>query len=147
MISWKQLLDLGRPLPDSALDSRLSDHVAVNRCCHLCYTSGTTGPPKGVMLNHDNLAYTAAVLCRTFSMADFRERIVSYLPLSHVAANTTDIFVMMRCVGCVYFADRDALKGTLTATLREAQPTLFLAVPRVWEKIHEKMMEVGRGTK
>lgn len=80
-------------------------------------------------------------------MKDHCERIVSFLPLSHVAANITDVFVLMTCAGTVYFADRDALKGTLTATLRDAQPTLFLAVPRVWEKIYEKMMEVGRANK
>ena len=51
-------------------------------------------------------------------------------------------------VGCtVYFADRNALKGTLTQSLREAQPTIFLGVPRVWEKIYEKMVEVGRQNK
>ena len=75
------------------------------------------------------------------------ERLVSFLPLSHVAANITDILVMLTCVGTVYFADRNALKGTLTQSLREAQPTIFLGVPRVWEKIYEKMVEVGRQNK
>ena len=72
---------------------------------------------------------------------------MSFLPLSHVAANITDILVMLTCVGTVYFADRNALKGTLTQSLREAQPTIFLGVPRVWEKIYEKMVEVGRQNK
>ena len=72
---------------------------------------------------------------------------MSFLPLSHVAANLTDILVMLTCVGTVYFADRNALKGTLTQSLREAQPTIFLGVPRVWEKIYEKMVEVGRQNK
>ena len=75
------------------------------------------------------------------------ERLVSFLPLSHVAANITDILVMLTCVGTVFFADRNALKGTLTQSLREAQPTIFLGVPRVWEKIYEKMVEVGRQNK
>lgn len=47
----------------------------------------------------------------------------------------------------VYFADRDALKGTLVDTLKEALPTVFLGVPRVWEKIQEKMQEVGKANK
>ena len=70
------------------------------------------------MLSHDNLVYTARVLCDVFAMrgsgntsAGGFERIVSYLPLSHVAANVTDIFVMMVCAGAVYFADKNALKG------------------------------------
>lgn len=121
--------------------------MSINECCHLVYTSGTTGPPKGVMLSHDNLTFTAKRLCDIFYMKDKVERLVSYLPLSHVAANICDIFVMMTSVGTVYFADKNALKGTLTATLQEALPTLFFGVPRVWEKIYERMLEVGRHNK
>jgi len=47
-------------------------------------------------------------------MRDLEERIVSFLPLSHVAANVTDIFVMFSCLGTVYFADKDALKVSVT---------------------------------
>ena len=72
------------------------------------------------------------------------ERFVSYLPLSHVAANIMDIFMVTQCLGTLYFANRDALKGTLVATLKEANPTTFSGVPRVWEKIHEKMVKVGK---
>jgi long-subunit acyl-CoA synthetase (AMP-forming) len=68
-------------------------------------------------------------------------------PLSHVAANICDVFVMLSCVSTTYFADKNALKGTLTETLKEALPTLFFGVPRVWEKIYEKMVAVGRQNK
>lgn len=71
------------------------------------------------------------------------ERIVSYLPLSHVAAQMVDIYIPLNCAGTLYFADKDALKGTLVNNLKEARPTTFFAVPRVWEKIHEKMMQVA----
>ena len=46
--------------------------------------------------------------------------------------------------GTVYFADKNALKGTLTQTLKEALPTIFFGVPRVWEKMYEKMQEVSQ---
>ena len=146
VMSWQDLLKMGQSETDDELNKRMKD-IYLNLCCHLVYTSGTTGPPKGVMLSHDNLTYTAKMLCETFEMKDHEERIVSYLPLSHVAANITDIFVMITCSSTVFFADNNALKGSLTTTLKEALPTLFLAVPRVWEKIHEKMMEVGRANK
>ena len=54
---------------------------------------------------------------------------------------------MMVCQGSTYFADKGALKGTLTTTLKEVVPTLFFGVPRVYEKIQEKMLEVGRANK
>ena len=146
VISWKDLVAKGKSLPDDDLNARLKA-MAINECCHLVYTSGTTGPPKGVMLSHDNLTFTAQRLCDIFEMRDKQERIVSYLPLSHVAANICDIFVMMTSIGSVYFADKNALKGTLTDSLKDALPTLFFGVPRVWEKIHEKMLEVGRRNK
>jgi long-chain-fatty-acid--CoA ligase ACSBG len=86
-------------------------------------------------------------MCEIYGMRDCQERLVSYLPLSHVAATILDIFVMMTSASPVYFADRNALKGTLVHTLTEVQPTLFFGVPRVWEKMHERMMEVAKQNK
>jgi hypothetical protein len=87
------------------------------------------------------------MLAETYHLKEKVERLVSYLPLSHVAANILDIFVLMRCQSATYFADKNALKGTLTDTLKEAQPTLFFGVPRVWEKIQEKMVAIGESLK
>jgi long-chain-fatty-acid--CoA ligase ACSBG len=72
------------------------------------------------------------------------DRVVSYLPLSHIAAQLIDIYCMLILGGCTYFAQPDALKGTLTVTLKEVRPTFFFGVPRVWEKIEEKMVQMGR---
>jgi long-chain-fatty-acid--CoA ligase ACSBG len=146
VISWSNLLEMGAKEAENDLEARL-DAIAINQCCHLVYTSGTTGLPKGVMLSHDNLTYTAKRLCSTFDLRVKEERLVSYLPLSHVAANIADIYAMISIVGTVYFADKNALKGTLTQSLKEALPTIFFGVPRVWEKIYEKMQEVGRRNK
>lgn len=117
---------------------------APNHCCTLIYTSGTTGNPKGVMLSHDNLTWTAKATADFVGLRFAEEVIVSYLPLSHVAAQIVDIFGTIDACMEVYFAQPDALKGTLGETLREARPTVFLGVPRVWEKMMEKMVAFGR---
>ena len=75
------------------------------------------------------------------SLRDGEEVAVSYLPLCHVAAGGFDIYIMLICKGTVYFADRMALRGTLIETIREARPTIFMGVPRVFEKIKEGLME------
>lgn len=143
VLSWSQLLDIGKGEKEVELDNRL-EKLSPNLCCHLVYTSGTTGPPKGVMLSHDNLTFTARTLVEHYKLKWGDERLVSYLPLSHVAANIMDIFMVTMCAGTIYFGNKDALKGTLISTLKEAKPTIFFGVPRVWEKVREKMLEVGK---
>lgn len=106
--------------------------------------SGTVGNPKGVMLSHDNVTYSSNALAHCLTnMVVGSENLISYLPLSHIAAQMIDIFIAINYVATVYFADKDALKGSLVKTLQEANPTRFVGVPRVYEKIHEKMAAIG----
>lgn len=80
------------------------------------YTSGTTGNPKGVMLTHDNMYFVVAQFLRNWEdqgIDDGRERVVSYLPLSHSAAQCTDILMNLVARAQIYFARPDALQGTL----------------------------------
>ncbi|KAK8731594.1 hypothetical protein OTU49_007382 [Cherax quadricarinatus] len=145
VLSWESAMALGKQQSDNELDSRLR-RMAVNQACTLIYTSGTTGPPKGVMLSHDNLTWTAHANCVNADFNPGKEIFLSFLPLSHVAAQMADLYIPMYAGGTCYFALPDALKGSLGQTLKEVRPTRFLGVPRVWEKIYEKMMEVGRKT-
>jgi long-chain-fatty-acid--CoA ligase ACSBG len=69
----------------------------------------------------------------------FSARIVSYLPLSHASAQVIDIYMSILVGATVYYAQPDALRGSLGETIKEVKPTLFFGVPRVWEKIQEKM--------
>ncbi|XP_034940423.1 very long-chain-fatty-acid--CoA ligase bubblegum-like isoform X5 [Chelonus insularis] len=143
VLSWYDLLEIGKAESDDKLDQVLRT-IAANECCTLVYTSGTVGNPKAVMLSHDNLTFDARVITETIQFKEKSEIIVSFLPLSHVAAQVVDIFTSMSVGATVYFADKNALKGSLIETLTYARPTAFLGVPRVWEKIHEKMMIVAR---
>lgn len=145
LYSWSEFMELGRDEPDTSLDAIISSQKP-NQCCTLIYTSGTTGQPKGVMLSHDNLTWTALSTSRHVHLTEAsqsQEVVVSYLPLSHIAAQMVDIWVTMKVGGVTHFAQPDALKGSLVNTMKEVRPTAFMGVPRVWEKMQEKMKSIG----
>jgi len=146
VISWKDLLNRGNSLDDAPLESRLRG-IAINQCSTLIYTSGTTGNPKGVMLSHDSILWTAKVAIKNYGFEKRNFRVLSYLPLSHVAANMLDIHAPLILQGCTYFADKNVMKGSLLDNLQWSRPTAFFGVPRVWEKIMEKMLEKAREIK
>lgn len=140
---WSELEEMNTDDVEEEFRTRLAN-IAVNQCCCLVYTSGTVGNPKGVMLCHDSLTWGPYTIGKRLDQIQYgKEVIVSFLPLSHIAAQMLDIFVTLNFACTVYFADKDAMKGTLINTLQEAKPTRLLAVPRVFEKIQEKMMAVG----
>ncbi|XP_077330376.1 long-chain-fatty-acid--CoA ligase ACSBG1 isoform X2 [Lithobates pipiens] len=145
LYTWDEFLELGNDINEEHLDDIITSQKP-NQCCVLIYTSGTTGNPKGVMLSHDNITWTAAHASRAGDMQPAevqQESIVSYLPLSHIAAQIYDLWTSIKWGEHVYFANPDALKGTLVDTLRETQPTSHMGVPRVWEKIMERIKEVS----
>ncbi|WP_208722983.1 AMP-dependent synthetase/ligase [Corallococcus llansteffanensis] len=105
----------------------------------LIYTSGTTGQPKGVALSHRNLAWTAQKLGETMAFRDMEdEKILSYLPLSHIAEQVVSLHGPLLMGIQVYFADS---LDALGRNLQEVRPTLFFGVPRVWEKFKTKAEE------
>ena len=147
--TFEEFLKLGE---GSSFDKELVDRKEALRPEHTCtliYTSGTTGSPKAVMITHDNITWTVqSMLSVTPKKTLFpTDSIVSYLPLSHIAAQMLDMHMPL-ATGCqVYFAQPDALKGSLGATLKEVRPTCFFGVPRVWEKIYDKLQEVAKASK
>ncbi|XP_062888157.1 long-chain-fatty-acid--CoA ligase ACSBG2 isoform X1 [Mobula hypostoma] len=145
LYTWSEFMQLGKDVPDSQLDETIASQKP-NQCCTLIYTSGTTGKPKGVMLSHDNLTWTANAAGNMVNLrpaTESQESIISYLPLSHIAAQMIDIWLSVKFGGITYFAQPDALKGSLVNTMREVRPTAFMGVPRVWEKMQEKMKTVS----
>ncbi|KAG7166016.1 Long-chain-fatty-acid--CoA ligase ACSBG2-like 2, partial [Homarus americanus] len=143
VLSWAELMAIGLAEKDTELNERLS-LSAINQCCTVIFTSGTTGPPKGVMCSQDHMTWVAKqFMVNMPHLQTAYEVIVSYLPMSHLAAQMLDIYMACSFTGTVYFAQPDALKGTLLHTLIEVQPTSVLGVPRVWEKMYEKMQEAG----
>ncbi|XP_033829074.1 long-chain-fatty-acid--CoA ligase ACSBG2-like [Periophthalmus magnuspinnatus] len=142
LYTWDEFMKLGEDVPNEQLDAVISS-LRANECCTLIYTSGTTGNPKGVMLSHDNITWTTLAAGKMANLNYAEEVLISYLPLSHAAAQVNDMWMCMRYGGTTYFAQPDALKGSLGTTLKEVRPTSFLGVPRVWEKMQEKMKAAG----
>lgn len=136
--SWKDLPKLAEKVKDAELEKRTKAQNP-DDCCTLIYTSGTTGNPKGVMISHDNIVWTAGQVIKAIE-AGSEDQIISYLPLSHIAEQIVSLHgpYLMGCT--VWFAESlDKLGENLT----EVHPTLFVGVPRVWEKIQAKMMAAG----
>jgi long-chain-fatty-acid--CoA ligase ACSBG len=142
--SFEDFLKVGENVPDAELDGRM-DAQEPGHCCTLIYTSGTTGNPKAVMISHDNLTWTTAALLEKVNLSH-SERMISYLPLSHIAAQILDIHGPLNCGYQLFFARPDALKGSLSTTLKYVRPTVFFGVPRVWEKFYDAMQAVARST-
>ncbi len=128
--SWRDFLSSGKNFRET-VEKRVAE-ILPDQVASLIYTSGTTGMPKGVMLTHHNLAWTASCIYKIHP-AQSGDIFVSYLPLSHIAEQLFSIYLPITSAGCVYFSGGiDRLQETLLA----ARPTLFLGVPRVWEKLH-----------
>ncbi len=137
-IGWDELLALGDARSEQTLAARIAA-LEPDQPCTLIYTSGTTGAPKGVMLSHDNLLWTAGSLAEELGI-DSSYRGLSYLPLSHVAEQVVSLYAGLVTGGCIAFADS---LETVLDDLRHVRPTFFFAVPRVWEKIQARMEAVG----
>jgi long-chain acyl-CoA synthetase len=107
----------------------------------LIYTSGTTGEPKGVMLTHGNIASNLNYSTRTFAW-NTDSSCISFLPLSHITARHLDYALFCKGATLAYCGNFDKLPAALTAV----KPTVFVAVPRVYEKIRE-VVERRAGSK
>jgi long-chain acyl-CoA synthetase len=131
VVQMPGLMD-GRPAP--ARDPELEEaarSIAPDDLATIIYTSGTTGTPKGVMLTHGNMASNLACSLSEFPCRE-DDLSISFLPLSHVTARHVDFAMLYRGVTLAHLA----VVTQLPRTLLELKPTFFVAVPRVYEKIH-----------
>lgn len=142
VMSWEEFNAAGAEVPREELDARLAA-LEPNQLATLIYTSGTTGPPKGVMLSHDNLVWTASQAIHATGI-NKSDSSVSYLPLSHIAEQVFTIHGPASSGWAVYYAESIE---NLASNLGEVQPTVFFAVPRVWERFHAGVMaELNKAT-
>ena len=138
VMGWEDFLALAEDVPEADLEARMKAQKP-DDVCTLIYTSGTTGEPKAVMITHTNIVWTAGTLLPTLKLGP-EDITLSYLPLSHIAEQVLTIHGPMAMGSVVYFAESIEKLGE---NLAEVRPTLFMGVPRVWEKIQAKMQAAG----
>ncbi|MBP6455276.1 MAG: long-chain fatty acid--CoA ligase [Chitinophagaceae bacterium] len=112
----------------------LSDHLAT-----IIYTSGTTGNPKGVMLSHKNLISNITNCMPCFTMCDENSSVLSFLPLNHIFERTVTYIYIRKGVSIFYAEGME----TIGENLREVKPSLFTTVPRLLEKVYERITIKG----
>src|SRR5271170_3673136 len=134
-VQMQELMLRGLADFDPEFDAR-SRAVAPDDLATIIYTSGTTGTPKGAMLTHGNMASNIASSMEGFGFGAKEEVSVSFLPLSHVTARHVDFALLYRGVVLAYCPDL----GQLAQVLTEVQPNIFIAVPRVYEKIRQQVI-------
>lgn len=122
---------------DEVKKSILPDDIAT-----LIYTSGTTGNPKGVMLSHNNLVSNVWGT-RTLMPAGYKAKALSFLPLCHVYERMLT-YVYMYCGISIYYAQS---MDTIVDNMKEVKPDVFSAVPRLLEKVYDKIVAKGKELK
>ncbi|MGZ6642312.1 MAG: AMP-dependent synthetase/ligase [Solirubrobacteraceae bacterium] len=130
-----ELRERGRALDESVLAARAAG-VTADDVATIVYTSGTTGPPKGCMLTHANLTSSIEMVRERLDLTSTM-RVYLFLPLAHVLARVTQLTVLI-VGGTIIFWRGDPKR--IVDELAEARPTHFPSVPRVFEKVHTKIL-------
>ncbi len=141
LMFWDDFMKLGREHREAnpGAVERLMAEVDGDEVMTLIYTSGTTGPPKGAMITHRNVEFAVANVLNApdrFRGGDgenVKDEKLTYLPLCHVAERLFSTWSLAYNGPILNFAESIE---TVQINLREVQPTIFFAVPRIWERIH-----------
>jgi len=134
---WSEVLEMGKDGDMDAVKARM-DAVKVEDLATLIYTSGTTGTPKGVMLSHKNIS-TNSVASRERLPVNETAKGVSFLPLCHVYERMLIYLYVYTGVSLYYAESLD----TIGDDIRDVQPEVFTAVPRLLEKVYDKIIAKG----
>jgi long-chain acyl-CoA synthetase len=130
-LTWDAFMAKGDEVEESVIDARM-EALKQGQLATLIYTSGTTGPPKGVMLSHENLSSTSKNAQGLIDLVP-SDRVISYLPLSHIAEQMFTIHAAITAAYQVYYAQYSP-QDHLNDNLKEVKPTVFFGVPRIFER-------------
>ncbi len=135
--NWSEIKTLGEEIDEVELQN-IRASIKSEDLVTLIYTSGTTGNPKGVMLTHANILSNVTV-CAPLLPVNHQHRALSFLPLSHVYERMLN-YLYTRCGISIYYAENI---NTVAENLKEVQPHIFVTVPRLLEKVYDKIVEKG----
>ena len=141
--SWNSFLELG-------VNEELQKEVEIRKksitqedLATIIYTSGTTGTPKGVMLSHRNLVQNIFMTAEKLDLKSNKKRIISYLPICHIFERAANYYAQYRGFE-IYFAESIEKLGD---NIREVKPHFLTVVPRLLEKIFDKIVDKGSDLK
>ncbi|APG64615.1 long-chain fatty acid--CoA ligase [Tenacibaculum todarodis] len=140
---FSNFLEIGTNKEYSSEIEKLKNNVKPDHLATIIYTSGTTGTPKGVMLSHNNIVFTVFKTDKAFNLNSSKKRILSYLPICHIYERTASYYNLYKGFE-VYFAES---LETIGDNIREVKPHFLAVVPRLLEKIFDKIIDKGSNLK
>lgn len=132
--NWKELINKNLQ-PDASIVNRITEKTLAT----IIYTSGTTGNPKGVMLSHDNIVRNVLDCECEFWFAVRGGKALSFLPLNHIFEKMVS-YIYINAAVSIYYAES---MDTIGENLKEVKPIVFTTVPRLLEKVYEKILAKG----
>ena len=137
--NWSEVLKLGADTSNQAEVDALKAAVTTKDLATLIYTSGTTGRPKGVMLSHENIVSNALASAYRLPLAETGMRALSFLPVCHIYERMLMYLYQYKGVS-IFFAES---LETISDNLKEVKPQVMTAVPRLLEKVYDKIIAKG----
>ena len=137
--NWRELIDSGQESLDISIIQEQKSKVKPEDLATIIYTSGTTGTPKGVMLSHCNIVSNVLSTSNRFPFETGKETALSFLPICHVFERVVLYSYLYNGID-VYFAES---LETISDNLKEVKPEIMTAVPRLLEKVYDKIYSKG----
>ncbi|MFB6457615.1 AMP-dependent synthetase/ligase [Chitinophaga sp. Hz27] len=134
---WEEVLALGQQEDYEQIEA-VKKNISPEELVTIIYTSGTTGTPKGVMLSHHNIM-SNVLTCKPYLPVNPEARALSFLPLNHIFERMVTYLYLTAGVPIYYAENMDKIGDNL----KEVKPTIFTTVPRLLEKVYERIMATG----
>jgi long-chain acyl-CoA synthetase len=137
--NWKEVLTLGEDTSNQDVVEDRKNNVKPEELATIIYTSGTTGKPKGVMLSHNNIVSNVLDSSPRIPFEEGTSRALSFLPICHIFERVI-LYIYQYYSVAIYFAESIE---KLSDNINEVKPTVFSVVPRLLEKVYDKIYAKG----